>query len=123
MLYIAISVLFAPFVRFARHKSAAWVLVCALILPILLVLRPGTAHALDEIYSPIVEYHELATEISGSQTFDDDPAKDNAKALELVLEYGLTPWMTLAASGGYENTSGDNLRFVDYQIEAPNIRS
>jgi len=111
------SVILSPFVYFARHKSATWVVVSAVILPILGVIRPGTAYALDEIYSPITEYHEISAEINASHTFDDDPDKDNAKTQEFVLEYGLTPRMMLAVSSGYENDPGGKLHLADYAIE------
>ncbi len=75
------------------------------------------AFGLDEVYSPNVEYRELAFEVSHARSFDSDPAKDAAKVGELSFEIGLTPRLVFVASGEYESDPGEALQFTAHQIE------
>ncbi len=76
------------------------------------------AFGLDEVYSPNVEYRELALEVSHARSFDSDPAKDAAKVGELSFEIGLTPRFVFAVSGEYESEDpGEPMQFTAHQIE------
>ncbi len=79
--------------------------------------QSASAFGLDEIYSPNVEYRELAFEVSHARSFDSDPAKDAAKVGELSFEIGLTPRFVFAVSGEYEGEAGEAMQFKATQIE------
>jgi FTR1 family protein len=78
---------------------------------------PQPAYALDEIYSPIVEPHELEFEYNGSRTFDQANDKDNNQNHEFIIEYGLNGSLELEASVGLSNKPNDALRLHEIQGE------
>ena len=81
------------------------------------VMRNSPAFALDEIYSPNVEYREFSLEYNGSRTFDTHADKNDAQTHELALEAGLTPRWEVEASGGFIKDINNSLKMVDAEIE------
>src|ERR1700722_4832220 len=80
----------------------------------------GKACALDEVYSPNAEYHELSVEYNGSRTFDNDPSKNNAQEHELAIEAGLAPGFPGENSAGFErDPASDNptTKMTDFEVE------
>src|SRR4051812_8586464 len=77
-----------------------------------------SAFALDEIYSPNVEYRELSLEYNGSRTFDSHADKNNAQGHELVLEAGLTPRMVAEISAGFEKDPDASAKLDHVEIES-----
>jgi hypothetical protein len=75
------------------------------------------AFALDEIYSPNVEYHEMSVEYEGSRSFDHDPAKDNAQSHELVFEAGITPRVAVQVGAGFARDPGGSTKLEDVELE------
>jgi len=75
------------------------------------------AFALDEIYSPNVEYRELSIEYNGSRTFDTHSDKNNAQDHEVALEAGLTPRWEVEVSGGFAKDPDNALKLEDLEIE------
>ncbi len=74
------------------------------------------AFALDEIYSPNVEPHELAFEYNGSRTFDNQAAKNNAQTHELVMEYGINNHWETEVSAGFDKDAVQNgARITGYE--------
>jgi hypothetical protein len=80
-------------------------------------LASTSAFALDEIYSPNVEYRELSIEYNGSRTFDTHSDKNNAQDHEVALEAGLTPRWLLEASAGFSKDpdAGSKLDHVELE--------
>jgi len=76
------------------------------------------ALALDEIYSPNVEYRELSLEYNGSRTFDHDATKDNAQEHEVALEAGLTPRWLLEGSAGFAKDPGEGSKLDHIEAES-----
>ena len=74
---------------------------CATMLALLCLLGPTPALALDEIYTPNVEYRELSLEYNGSRTFDTQADKNNAQEHELALEAGIMERWAVDASLGF----------------------
>jgi hypothetical protein len=81
------------------------------------VLFANPALALDEIYSPNVEYRELSLEYNGSRTFDHDSTKNNAQEHEVALEAGLTPRWEVETSFGFAKDPGEGSKLEDFEIE------
>src|SRR5208282_4408688 len=75
------------------------------------------AFALDEIYSPNVEYREISLEYNGSRTFDTNPARNNIQEHEFALEAGLTPRWEVETSAGFAKESEDTFKMEDVEIE------
>ena len=75
------------------------------------------AFALDEIYSPNVEYHEMSVEYNGSRTFDHHGDKDDAQTHELTFEAGITPRLEVEASTGFEKDPDGSLKLDDLELE------
>lgn len=87
---------------------------------VVVVCAGSNAYALDEIYSPNAEYHELSLEYNGSRTFDNEVDKNNAQEHELAIEAGLTPHFTGEISAGFErDPTADNptAKMTDVEIE------
>ena len=83
----------------------------------MLISAANSAFALDEIYSPNVEYRELSLEYNGSRTFDRNSEKNNAQDHELAIEAGLTPRWTLSLSGGFSKEPDASLKMSEAEIE------
>jgi hypothetical protein len=81
------------------------------------VLHGSPALALDEIYSPNVEYRELSLEYNGSRTFDTHSDKNDAQEHELALEAGITPRWEVEVSGGFAKDPDNSLKLEDAEIE------
>ncbi len=77
----------------------------------------GSAYALDEIYSPNVEYRELSLEYAGSHTFDDQSDKNNAQDNALVVEAGIAPRWMIEASAGYSKEPNADTKFSSWELE------
>ena len=75
------------------------------------------AFALDEIYSPNVEYREMSLEYNGSRTFDHHGDKDDAQSHELAIEAGLTPRLEVETSAGFEKDPDGSLKLSDMELE------
>ncbi len=75
------------------------------------------AFGLDEVYSPNVDYREIAFEYAHARSFDGDPAKNGAQVGELTFEIGLTPRFVFAVSGEYEAEAGEDLHMTAHQVE------
>jgi len=75
------------------------------------------AFALDEIYSPNVEYRELSLEYNGSRTIDTHSNKNNAQEGEFALEAGLTPWWEVETSLGFSKDPDNANKLDDIEIE------
>jgi len=73
--------------------------------------------ALDEVYSPNVEYRELSVEYNGSRTFDANTQKNDAQEHEIALEAGLTPHFEGEVSVGFAKDPDDALRMEDFEVE------
>ena len=91
--------------------------VSALVTSFFVLAQIQTAFALDEIYSPNVEYRELSLEYNGSRTFDTHAEKNDAQEHELTFEAGLTPRWEVETSGGFAKDPGSSLRLEDGEIE------
>ena len=83
----------------------------------MIALTGNPAFALDEIYSPNVEYRELSIEYNGSRTFDTHSDKNNAQEHEVALEAGLTPRWEVEVSGGFAKDPDNALKLEDLEIE------
>lgn len=83
----------------------------------LIMTTPLCATALDEIYSPNVEYREISLEYNGSHTFDSDAAKNNAASQEFALEAGITPRIMLETSGSLEKDPQGTTEYSATEIE------
>lgn len=83
----------------------------------ILAVTPMPVLALDEIYSPNVEYRELSVEWNGSRTFDNNPQKNNIAGEEFVVEAGILPRVTIEASAGFTKDPGDAMRWDHMQGE------
>jgi len=99
-----------------RHQGKV-AAVAVLLVSVCASLAPRSAFALDEIYSPNVEYRELSVEYNGSHTFDNDPAKNNAQEHELAVEYGISPRWEVEASAGFERDPQGTSQLNDFEIE------
>jgi len=86
---------------------------------IIVFFATGSApiYALDEIYSPNVEYRELSYEYNGSNTFDSQSDKNNGQEHELVVEAGVTPHLMVESSAGYSKDPGADLQLTDWEVE------
>lgn len=83
-----------------------------------LTMLSAPAFALDEIYSPIVEPHELALEYNGSRTFDNHAGKNNAQTHEFVMEYGVnTHWETELSAGYNKGATQSDPQISDVEWE------
>ncbi|MHB8622415.1 MAG: hypothetical protein ACYC9J_05070 [Sulfuricaulis sp.] len=76
------------------------------------------AFALDELYSPDVEYRELSLEYNASRTFDTQADKNNAQQHELVFEAGITPRWVVETSAGYVKDPNANSKLNDIEVES-----
>jgi hypothetical protein len=84
----------------------------------ILVLPIKPVLALDEIYSPNVEYRELSLEYNGSRTVDSHAAKNDIEGHQLTLEAGLTPRWEVETSASFANdTPAGSLKTQDLEIE------
>jgi hypothetical protein len=100
-----------PFIKNIRRKS---------LLPGIVLLfgaGTGSAYALDEIYSPNVEYRELSLEYAGSHTFDDQSDKNAAIDHALVVEAGIAPRWMIEASAGFSKEPDADTKFSDFELE------
>lgn len=77
-----------------------------------------SAFALDEVYSPNVEYRELSLEYNGSRTIDSNPDMNNAQQHELVLEAGITPNWTVETSSGFAKDPHSNIKTESIEVES-----
>jgi hypothetical protein len=98
-------------VRILHGRTASYLIAVAL------AAIAVQAQALDEIYSPNIEYREVSVEYNGSRTFDANPQKNNAQEHELTAEIGLTPRFEAEISAGFTKESDDALRMEDFEIE------
>lgn len=78
----------------------------------------GPALALDEIYSPDVEYRELSLEYNGDRTFDTSAGKNDAQDHELAVEAGIAPRWTMEASAGFSKDPGANVALDHMEAES-----
>ena len=81
------------------------------------IVASSPANALDEIYSPNVDYRELSIEYTGSRTFDNHSDKNNAQGHAIVVEAGVTPRLTIEASGIYSKDPGNSIILDGIEIE------
>jgi hypothetical protein len=95
----------------------ARILVTTIIFASASIMQEHPALALDEVYSPDVEYRELSLEYNGSRTFDPSADKNNAQEHELALEAGLTPRWEVETSGGFAKDPDGSLKMEDVEIE------
>ena len=82
------------------------------------VFKNSPAFALDEIYSPAVEYREISAGYNGSRTVDTHADKNNAQTHELSLEAGLTPRWELALNGDFIKDTHNSLKLSGTEIES-----
>jgi hypothetical protein len=83
-----------------------------------LALACATAHSMaDEIYTPNAEYKEFSLEYSGSHTFDRSADKNGAQENEFSLEVGVTPRLTLEASGITSKDPGGSTQLAAREVE------
>ncbi len=90
----------------------------ALIVALGCATKHSGAFGLDEMYSPNVEYRELALEYSGSRSFDPRPAVGGAQTGEVTLEAGLAPRLAMEINGLYSGEPGNTLQLFAHEIEA-----
>jgi hypothetical protein len=77
----------------------------------------GPVYALDEIYSPNVEYRELSLEYSGSHTFDTQSDKNAAIDHALVVEAGIAPRWMIEGSAGFSKDPNADTKFSNWELE------
>ena len=85
---------------------------------LLCLMIPSNAHALDEIYSPIVTKGEFEIEYNGSRTFDNHSDKNNVQGQEIDFEYGVTDRWKAMISGSFEKNPGESLKMDATQLES-----
>ncbi len=81
-------------------------------------MEHSAAFGLDEMYSPNIEYREVALEYNASRSFDPRPALAGAQTGEITLEAGLMPRFLMEVSGEYSREPGNSPQLVARQIEA-----
>ena len=64
-----------------------------------------------KVYSPKVDKGELAVEIRGNTTVDDDDAEDGTQRHVFELEYGVTDWWKTALVGRLNKPGDGTLRY------------
>ena len=74
------------------------------------------AFALDEIYTPDTEYHEISVEYSGDRSFDPQGSKNDAQDHQLTLEAGLAPRWTAETSATFAKDPGDHVRLTNLEV-------
>jgi hypothetical protein len=77
---------------------------------------PSLALALDEIFSPNVDYREISLEYNASRTNDNNPEKNNIQGHELALEVGITPRWLVETSAIFEKTTDESIRISDLEL-------
>ena len=90
----------------------------ALIVALGCAMKQSVAFGLDEMYSPNVEYRELALEYNGSRSFDPRPTVGGAQTGEVTLEAGLTPRLAMEINSQYSREPGNALQLFAHEIEA-----
>jgi len=83
----------------------------------IVALTSAPVLALDEIYSPNVEYRELSVEYNGSRTFDTNSNKNNAQEHEVALEAGITPRLLLETSAGFAKDPDADSKLDHIEVE------
>lgn len=93
------------------------ILSIASVLALAVVLQTHSASALDEIYSPNVDYREISVEYNGSRTFDNNADKNDAQSHEFVVEAGIMPRWTVETSAGLSKdpAMGQNLDHIELE--------
>ena len=94
-----------------------WLSAAGAVAGLLFFIGPNVAYALDEIYSPIVDYRELSLGYEGSRTFDPRADKNNAQEQALDIEAGITPLWEVETSGGFAKDPGGSLKMQDMEIQ------
>ena len=98
-------------------KNLHRILFTTALVAVVCLIGSNSAFALDEIYSPNVEYRELSLEYNGSRTFDTHPDKNNAQEHEIALEARLTPRWEVEVSTGFAKDPGSSAQLEDIEIE------
>ena len=84
---------------------------------ITIVCTSSSVFALDEIYTPNVDYRELSLEYNGSRTFDKSSDKNNDQGHEIAFEAGLTPRFEAEISAGFSKAPDDSLKMEHFEGE------
>ncbi len=92
-------------------------IVMATIVTVIALAKVNPAFALDELYSPNVDYRELSLEYSGSRSFDTQSDKNNAQEHGLVIEAGITPRWMVETSAGFAKDPNANAKLSDLEVE------
>ena len=98
---------------FSKHAMAL-----AAVVALIGVLKSEPALALDELYSPAVDYREISLSYTGSRTFDTHQDKNNVQTHELSLEAGLQPWWELGLNGNFMRDSNNSPKMSDAEIKS-----
>lgn len=81
-------------------------------------LGVNPAFGLDEIYSPNVEYRELAFEYNGSRTFDSRADRNNDQGHQLIVEAGISPRWMVESSAGFDKSPGAETKLNTIEVES-----
>lgn len=73
---------------------------------------PLATFAIHKVYSPRVEQGELAVEVRGHASFDDDEDTDGEQGHRIEVEYGLTDYWLTAFFGDFEKEASDALQYT-----------